>query len=449
MPSSTTALEVIYLPTTSLKPHPKNPRVHKDKQVGQIAQSIKAFGFNVPILVDHRHHVVAGHGRLLAARKLGWDTVPVIKLNHLTESQYSAFLIADNRLTENSSWDERLLGEQLKVLSELELDFDLEVTGFEIAEIDVLIDGMETINEPDPDDRLPAIETSAVTASGDLWQLGKHRVLCGDSLVAENYTLLMDGAKADLMITDSPYNVPIDGHASGLGRVHHREFAMASGEMSTGEFTEFLRKAMLLSKEYSHVGSLAYYFMDFRHMKEVLAAGADVHGELINLCVWAKNNAGMGSFYRSAHELIFLFKNGGASHRNNIQLGKFGRYRTNVWNYPSANTFSRSGPDGDLLALHPTPKPVALIADAIKDSTARGALVLDPFLGSGTAVIAAERTGRVCYGLELDPLYVDALIRRWQRRTKREAIHVESGESFEVRKTSKMSHSTSTSETER
>jgi DNA modification methylase len=224
---------------------------------------------------------------------------------------------------------------------------------------------------------------------------------------------------------------------------------MASGEMSTGEFTEFLRKAMLLSKEYSHVGSLAYYFMDFRHMKEVLAAGADVHGELINLCVWAKNNAGMGSFYRSAHELIFLFKNGGASHRNNIQLGKFGRYRTNVWNYPSANTFSRSGPDGDLLALHPTPKPVALIADAIKDSTARGALVLDPFLGSGTAVIAAERTGRVCYGLELDPLYVDALIRRWQRRTKREAIHVESGESFEVRKTSKMSHSTSTSETER
>lgn len=189
---------------------------------------------------------------------------------------------------------------------------------------------------PDPDDRLPAIETSAVTASGDLWQLGKHRVLCGDSLVAENYTLPMDGAKADLAITDSPYNVPIDGHASGLGRVPHREFAMTSGEMSTGEFVEFLRKAMLLSKEYSHVGSLAYYFMDWRHMRQILAAGLDVYGELMNLCVWAKNNAGMGSFYRSGHELIFLFKNGVASHRNNIQLGKFGRYRTNVWNYPSA-----------------------------------------------------------------------------------------------------------------
>jgi DNA modification methylase len=444
-----TALEVTYLSTTSLKPHPKNPRVHTDKQVGQIAQSIEAFGFNVPILVDDRQNIVAGHGRLLAARKLGWNTVPVIKLNHLSESQYSAFLIADNRLTENSSWDERLLGEQLKVLSELELDFDLEATGFEIAEIDVLIDGLETLNEPDPDDRLPAIETSAVSVIGDVWQLGKHRVLCGNALIAENYERLMDGAKADLVITDPPYNVAIDGHASGLGKVHHREFAMASGEMSSGEFTEFLRKAMMLSRQSSQPGSLVYYFMDWRSMKQILAAGLEVHGEMMNLCVWAKSNAGMGSFYRSAHELIFLFKNGSASHRNNIQLGKFGRYRTNVWNYPSANTFSRSGPDGNLLALHPTPKPVALIADAIKDSTARGAPVLDPFLGSGTAVIAAERTGRVCYGMELDPLYVDALIRRWQRRTKREAIHVESGESFGARRTSKMSQSTSTSETER
>lgn len=447
MPSSTTALEVTYLPTTSLKPHPQNPRVHSDKQVGQIAQSIEAFGFNVPILVDDKQNVVAGHGRLLAARKLGWNTVPVIKLNHLNESQYSAFLIADNRLTENSSWDERLLGEQLKVLSELELDFDLEVTGFEIAEIDVLIDGLETVNEPDPDDRLPAIETSAVSASGDLWQLGKHRVLCGNSLISESYGRLMDGAKADLVISDPPYNVAIDGHASGLGKTQHREFAMASGEMSSGEFTEFLRKAMLLSKESSQPGSLAYYFMDFRHMREILAAGSNVYGELMNLCVWAKSNGGMGSFYRSAHELIFLFKNGGASHRNNVQLGKFGRYRTNVWNYPSANTFSRSGPDGDLLALHPTPKPVALIADAIKDSTARGGLILDPFLGSGTAVIAAERAGRVCYGLELDPLYVDTIIRRWQRHTKRDAIHVASAESFAIREASKVIPHTSTSVT--
>jgi DNA modification methylase len=439
--------QVTYLPTTSLKPHPQNPRVHSDKQVLQIAHSIEAFGFNVPILVDDRQNVVAGHGRLLAARKLGWTTVPVIKLIHLSEKQYKAFLIADNRLTENSSWDERLLGEQLKVLSELELDFDLEVIGFETAEIDVLIDGFETLSEPDPDDRLPAIETSAISVSGDLWQLGKHRVLCGNSLILENYERLMDGAKADLVITDPPYNVIIDGHASGLGRTRHREFAMASGEMTSGEFTEFLGKAMALSRLSSQPGSLAYYFMDWRHLSQILAAGLAAYGEPMNLCVWAKNNAGMGSFYRSAHELIFLFKNGETSHRNNIQLGKFGRYRTNVWNYPSANTFSRSGPEGDLLALHPTPKPVALIADAIKDSTRRGALILDPFLGSGTAVIAAERTGRVCYGLELDPLYVDALIRRWQRRTKHDALHVESGESFGIREARNAVQSTSTSET--
>jgi DNA modification methylase len=447
MQSLTAALEVTYLPTTSLKPHPQNPRVHSEKQVHQIAQSIKAFGFNVPILVDDQQNVVAGHGRLLAAKKLGWNTIPVIKLNHLSESQYKAFLIADNRLTENSSWDELLLGEQLKVLSELELDFDLEVIGFETAEIDVLIDGLETISEPDPDDRLPAIETSAVSTSGDLWQLGKHRVLCGNSLILENYDRLMDGSKADLVITDPPYNVIIDGHASGLGRTRHREFQMASGEMTAGEFAEFLGKAMVLSKISSQPGSLAYYFMDWRHMSEILAAGLVVYGKPKNVCVWVKNNAGMGSFYRSAHELIILFKNGEASHRNNIQLGRFGRYRTNVWNYPSANTFSRSGPEGDLLALHPTPKPVALIADAIKDSTARGALILDPFLGSGTAVIAAERAGRVCYGLELDPIYVDAVIRRWQCRTKRDAFHVESGESFGVREIRKASQGTSTSKT--
>jgi DNA modification methylase len=268
-------------------------------------------------------------------------------------------------------------------------------------------------------------------------------VLCGNSLMSESYDRLMDGANADLVITDPPYNVAIDGHASGLGKTRHREFAMAAGEMSAEEFTEFLRNVMVLSRQRSQPGSLAYYFMDWRHMRQILAAGLEVYGELMNLCVWAKNNAGMGSFYRSAHELIFLFRNGEISHRNNVQLGKFGRYRTNVWNYPSANTFSRSGPDGNLLAAHPTPKPVSLIADAIKDSTVRGALILDPFLGSGTAVVAAERAGRLCYGLELDPLYVDAVIRRWQRRTKRDAVHVESGESFAVREARKAGQETS------
>lgn len=429
MQLSTKPLEVTYLRTTSLKPDPRNPRVHTDKQVRQIAQSIESFGFNVPLLIDDKQQVIAGHGRLMAARKMGWDTIPTIKLGHLTESQRMAFLIADNRLTENSTWDERMLGEQLKILSELELDFDLEAIGFEVPQIDLLIDGLNAVPEADPDDRLPEIQDSAVTVVGDLWQLGKHRVLCGNSLATESYGRLMQDERADLVITDPPYNVVIDGHATGNGATRHREFAMASGEMSSAEFIEFLRKAMIAARNHSHPGSLAYYFMDWRHMKEILSAGQEVYAELLNLCVWAKSNGGMGSFYRSAHELVFLFKNGTGSHRNNVQLGKFGRYRTNVWNYPGANTFSRSE-KGNLLALHPTPKPVALIADAIKDCTARGDLILDPFLGSGTAVIAAERSGRRCYGLELDPIYVDTAIRRWQRLTKVEAVHAETGKVF-------------------
>jgi hypothetical protein len=355
MQSSTAPLEITYLHTTSLKPDARNPRVHSDKQIRQIAQSIESFGFNVPLLIDDEQKVIARHGRLLAARKLGWETVPAIRLSHLTESQRMAFLIADNRLTENSSWDERMLGEQLKILSELELDFDLDAIGFEVPEIDLLIDGLNTVPEADPDDRLPEMSESAVTVFGDLWQLGKHRVLCGNSLVTASYERLMDGAKADLVITDPPYNVVIDGHATGNGSIHHREFAMASGEMSSAEFTDFLRKAMVAAREHTSADSLAYYFMDWRHMAEILSAGMAVYTQLLNLCVWAKSNGGMGSFYRSAHELVFLFKSGTGSHRNNIQLGKFGRYRTNVWNYPGANTFSRSDSEGDLLAP-PHPK---------------------------------------------------------------------------------------------
>jgi len=380
MQSSTTPLEITYLHAKSLKPDPRNARVHSDKQVRQIAQSIQSFGFNVPLLIDDEHKVIAGHGRLLAARSLGWDTVPTITLSHLSESQRMAFLIADNRLTENSSWDEQMLGEQLKILSEQELDFDLEAIGFEVPEIDLLIDGLNTVAEADPDDRLPEVSEAAVTVAGDLWQLCNHRVLCGDSLSTASYERLMEGAKADLVIADPPYNVVIDGHATGNGSVHHREFAMASGEMSSTEFTEFLRKAMIAARDHSVAGLLAYYFMDWRHMTEIMSAGRQVYANLLNLCVWAKSNGGMGSFYRSAHELVFVFKNGTGSHRNNIQLGKFGRNRTNVWSYPGANTFSRSDSEGNLFALHPTPKPVALITDAIKDCTARGDLVLDPFL---------------------------------------------------------------------
>jgi DNA modification methylase len=270
----------------------------------------------------------------------------------------------------------------------------------------------------------------AVTRPGDLWQLGEHRVYCGDARYAIAYAALMQTEQAEMVFTDPPYNVRIDGNVSGLGSVRHRDFAMASGEMSETEFKNFLTTTCSLHARHSAEGALHFICMDWRHMAELLAAGREVYTELKDLCVWTKGNAGMGSLYRSQHELVFVFKHGRRSHRNNIQLGQYGRNRSNVWNYPGVNSFSRSGEEGRLLALHPTVKPVALVADAIIDCTSRRDIVLDGFLGSGTTVIAAERTGRRCYGIEIDPLYVDTIIRRWQAFTRDHARHVSSGRSF-------------------
>jgi DNA modification methylase len=428
-------LAIEYIPVASLRPDPKNARLHSDKQVQQIARSIETFGFNVPVLVDTNSQVIAGHGRLRACEILGVAQVPVIRLEHLSEHQRRAFMIADNRLTENSEWDNRLLGEQLKILSEVELDFSLEVTGFEMGEIDLTIENLIPASESgdDPADGLPQCSSVRVSRIGDLWQLDKHRVLCGDALSRDSYISLMGDCRAHMVFTDPPYNVPIAGNVSGKGKNHHREFVMASGEMTEAEFTGFLGNTLAYLAMYSLPGSLHYICMDWRHMEELLAAGRTAYSELKNLCVWTKDNAGMGSFYRSQHELVFVFQNGPDSYRNNVQLGRFGRSRSNVWQYPGANSFSRSTNEGDLLALHPTVKPVALVADAIMDCSARGDLVLDPFLGSGTTVIAAERTGRICNGMELDPGYVDTAIRRWQKFTNHEAIQQVTGQTFAQR----------------
>jgi DNA modification methylase len=426
-------LSIAYLPTAKLKLNPKNPRLHSDKQIQQIARSVEAFGFNIPIAVDSNLTVVAGHGRVLAARLLGIAELPTISLEHLTETQLKAFMVADNRLAENSVWDDRLLAEQLKSLSEVELDFSLDVTGFEVGEIDVIIEGTAPAveGENDPADAVPETQDAAqVSQVGDLWLLGRHRLFCGNSLNGDSYSVLMDGRRADMVFTDPPYNVKIAGHATGLGAIQHKNFQMASGEMSESEFTDFLAQVLTLLASHSVDGSLHYVFMDWRHMREILTAGKQVYPELKNLCIWSKGCGGMGSLYRSAHELVFVFKNGRDSHRNNVQLGQFGRYRTNVWNYPGANSFSRTTDEGNLLELHPTVKPVALVADALMDCTARGGLVLDVFLGSGTTLIAAERTGRICYGIELDPKYVDTAIRRWQAFTGLIAKHAVSGRTF-------------------
>jgi len=427
-------LAVVYRQIDQLTPDPANPRRHSKKQIRQIADSIKTFGFNVPVLVDADLNVKAGHGRLLACRELGITEVPTLCLDHLTPAQARAFMITDNRLTEIATWDDRLLAQQLKDLSLLGLDFSLELTGFEMGEIDLRIASLEDVPDQadDPADALPEFSTQPpISKIGDLWMLGRNRLLCGSALDVAAFAALMGEERAATVITDPPYNVRIDGHASGLGAVHHRPFPMASGEMDRAEFTAFLSQTCRNLAEFSFDGALHYIFMDWRHAEELLAAGRDVYGELINLCVWTKHNAGMGSLYRSQHELVFVFKHGRQGHRNNVQLGQFGRNRTNVWHYPGANSFARCGEEGNLSALHPTVKPVAMIADAILDCSARGDIVLDGFLGSGTTVIAAERTGRRCYGLELDPGYVDTIIRRWQALTGGSARHAASGRSFD------------------
>jgi DNA modification methylase len=425
-------IAVTYRSPVELTVASDKPRVHTPRQIKQIARSISVFGFLIPIIIDEAGHVLVGVGRLMAARDLDCNEVPTIQVTHLSEPQKKAFAIADNQLAAIAKWDDPVLAEQLKALSIINLDFDIEVTGFEPAEIDLRIEALNLdVDESDPADVLPAAATGEpVSQPGDVWTLGRHRLICGDALDPAAYTTLMHSKKADMIFTDSPYNVKIDGHATGLGANRHREFAMASGEMTCAEFQTFLLHACLLLARHSSDGSIHFFCMDWRHSGELLAAGRAVYSEHKNTCVWVKSNAGMGSLYRSQHELVFVFKNGQAPHRNNVQLGRFGRYRSNVWNYPGANSMGRGTEEGNLLALHPTAKPIKLVADAILDCSARGDLVLDPFLGSGTTLMAAERVGRRCYGIEIDPLYIDTIIRRWQAQTGDDAVHEATGRRF-------------------
>jgi DNA modification methylase len=429
--SESKRLSIVYRPIDELKLDPRNPRHHTPDQIRKLADSIRVFGFYMPVVTDANDGIIIEHGRVLAAKSAGLNAVPTIPLQDLNPAQVTALRIADNRLAELSTWNEQLLGEQLKELTTLELGFSIELTGFAMGEIDLRIRGLEGDDErvDDPADTQP-LAGPAVTRLGDLWLLDQHRVLCGSAIDEVNYVTLMDGRGATMVFTDPPFNVPIDGHASGLGHVHHPDFVMATGEMTNEEFEQFLTTGLSLLARHSIDGSLHFIVMDWRHLGALLTAGERVYSEMKNLIVWSKTNAGMGSLYRSAHELIFLFKNGRAPHRNNIALGRHGRNRTNVWSYPGANSFGRGGEEGKLLALHPTIKPVALVADAILDCTARGDIVLDGFLGSGTTVIAAERTGRKCCGLELAPGYVDVVVRRWESFTGKAAIHAGSGQTF-------------------
>ena len=423
-------LEVRWQPVATLRPRERNPRTHSRKQIRQIAESIQTFGFTNPVLVDEAGNIIAGHGRVEAARLLGMETLPTIRLADMSEAQVRAYVIADNKLAENAGWDPNLLAIELQYIQELDIDFDLPLTGFEAAEVDLLLESLgpgesdpaaDTLSETDP-------ASPPVSRPGDLWLLGLHRLLCGDATEETSYRRLMGGKKVQMVFTDPPYNVPIHGHVSGLGSIRHEEFPMASGEMSEAEFTTFLRTVLGHLAVFSADGSIHYICMDWRHLYELLTAGRAVYSELKNLCVWNKDNGGMGSFYRSKHELVLVFKNGTAPHLNHFELGQHGRYRTNVWDYPGVNSLHAGRLE--TLALHPTVKPVALVADAIKDCSKRRGIVLDPFAGSGTVFIAAQKTTRRAYAMELDPRYVDTAVRRWEAYTGETAVHDETRLSF-------------------
>jgi DNA modification methylase len=423
-------MQIQNLPIDTLRPYERNARTHSKRQIRQISKSIQRFGFCNPVLIDHQRQIIAGHGRVAAARLLGIDQIPTVELAHLSDLEKRAYVLADNRLAEKAGWDREILAIELQAL--VTLNFEVELTGFETAEIDLVL---EEANEaagasPGREDETPAYSAGpVVTRLGDLWELGPHRLLCADARQPASYAQLLNNAKAEFVFTDPPYNVPIDGHVCGLGRIRHADFAMGCGEMSEAEFRGFLEAVFSQLAANTVDGSIHQICMDWRQMPEMLAAGKAVYQELKNLCVWSKSNAGMGTFYRSRHELVFVWKNGSAPHINTFELGQFGRSRSNVWDYPGVNSLKPNRLEE--LAMHPTVKPVALVADAIKDCSRRNDLVLDPFAGSGTMLIAAERTGRRAAALEIDPHYVDVAIRRWQHFTGKAAVLVATSKTFE------------------
>lgn len=421
------------LPVTSLRPYGRNARTHSKKQIRQIANSIERFGFTNPVLISDDGEILAGHGRVEAAKLLKIEQVPVLRLSHLSEAERRAYILADNKLAQNAGWDRATLAIELQGL--IDLDFDIALTGFSLAETEIILDeareGSVEGSDPAAEDHIPPypLEGRSVSWPGDFWSLGRHRLMCGDARDVDAYAKLLGDDPVQLIFTDPPYNVPIDGHVCGSGRIRHREFSMGAGEMDKAAFTRFLIEALTPAAARCQDGAIAFICMDWRHMGELLAAGEVVSYELKNLCVWNKTNGGMGTFYRSKHELIFVFKVGSAPHLNTFGLGDTGRYRTNVWDYPGVNSF-RSGRLEEL-ALHPTVKPVALVADAIKDCSRRGDIVLDPFGGSGTTLIAAQQTGRRARLIEYDPAYCDVILRRYEAATGDRAFLATTGQRFE------------------
>ena len=422
---NSSSLQFKISPIDSLVEYARNPRKN-DAVVDRMVSCIKEFGFRIPIVAKSDGTVVDGHLRLKAARKLGMKDVPVVIADDLSDAQIKAFRLLANQSANWAEWDEELLKLEFEDLKNA--DFDLELTGFDLNEIEKFLRN-DDVQEDDFEETQIAEDQSIITKPGDLWLLGEHRLLCGDSTKSDNVQKLMNSDIADMVFTDPPYNVQVS-RISGKGSTKHDEFSMASGEMSEAEFVEFLEKIFSNLTAFSKNGSIHYVCMDWKHIYEIISAGREKYSEFKQLCVWNKGSGGMGSFYRSQHELIFVFKNGTEKHTNNFELGQFGRNRTNVWDYAGMNSFSAENRD-DLLKVHPTVKPLRLVADAILDCSNHGEIILDLFGGSGTTLIACEETNRKCRMMEFEPKYCDVIIKRWQKNTGQQAIHAEFGRNFD------------------
>jgi DNA modification methylase len=418
------------VPVTALKAPTRRTRTHSKAQIRAISNSMLRFGVMNPVIADDHLRVVAGSARLEAARQLGLQRIPVIRVSHLSETELRAYALADNKLVEKGGWDREALAIELEELQVAlpKIGLDLDITGFDPGEVDAIM--TDFAESADPADEVPDANIGpSIAKPGDLFILNGHRILGGDARDPAAYKRLMKGDLANMAFLDPPYNVKVLGHMGGRGRVKHREFTCASGEMTSTQFTKFLEQSLGLCAANTSAGSIHFVCMDWRHASELLQAGAATYDTLLNLCVWVKTNAGQGSFYRSQHELVFVFKHGGAPHINTFGLGQNGRSRSNVWRYAGVNTF-RAG-RMDELKMHPTVKPVALVVDAMRDCSRRGSVILDAFAGSGTSIMAAEQIGRRAFCMELDPAYVDVAIRRWQRFTGCDAVLEDGGATFD------------------
>lgn len=426
------SLEIVYLKATAIKPSPHTARQHSAAQRRKLKNILRQFGQVVPLPLDATTDtLIDGHAVFDTLVELGHEEIAVVQLENRSEPEIRALRLALNRVAQDAVWDDAKLRGEFEYL--ISVGFDLDLSGFDTVEIDMALSidapTANIVEEEALNDLSPAAGPSAAKP-GDVFRLGDHLIGCGDARDATFIHDLVGAKTVACLFSDPPYNVKIDGFVSGLGKTRHREFSMGVGEMSREQFVAFLSATVAAIKPVLADGAILYLCMDWRHGNELCEAVAQNGPEQKNLCVWVKSNAGMGSFYRSQHELIYVFKHGEAPHQNNFGLGAGGRTRSNVWQYRGVNAFGKDRMN--LLAVHPTVKPVAMIADALRDVTRRGDVVLDVFLGSGSTLIAAEETGRICFGVELDPLYVDAAIRRWQKRTGKDAVHAVSGETFDA-----------------